>query len=304
MAMPLVRLLGKRLIPGAGRAAVPTTEALAGASTVALYFSASWCPPCKGFTPQLKEAYPGLVEKGMRTVLVSSCKDEAAFDEYYGEMPWLALPYSERTRQMALSAHFGVQSIPTLALVTIKGQLITDLARDWVVSDPKGSQFPWEEPAVLDLAAGNPGRVNKAPCVVLLCEGAQASVQQQAMEALKAAAPRAPTPPQREVELELEAPPSPNLQEEPISFGHLFGYSFFSATGGDLAAKIRELAGLPAAEPGCPPRLLLLDIPDQGGFYLGPEAPEEHWSQANTEDAIKDLLERHASGKLERMQLK
>ena len=33
---------------------------------------------------------------GVAVVFVSSDRDQAAFDEYYGEMPWLALLFSER----------------------------------------------------------------------------------------------------------------------------------------------------------------------------------------------------------------
>ena len=33
------------------------SKALNGKKTVALYFSAHWCPPCRGFTPQLAGWY-------------------------------------------------------------------------------------------------------------------------------------------------------------------------------------------------------------------------------------------------------
>ena len=39
--------------------AVKTAEALAD-KVVAIYFSAHWCPPCRGFTPKLAEIYNGL----------------------------------------------------------------------------------------------------------------------------------------------------------------------------------------------------------------------------------------------------
>ena len=32
-------------------------SSLQGKSVVGLYFSAHWCPPCKGFTPQLAKKY-------------------------------------------------------------------------------------------------------------------------------------------------------------------------------------------------------------------------------------------------------
>lgn len=44
-------------------------------------------------------------------VFVSSDRDEPSFNEYYSEMPWLALPYSERKAKGALSSMFDVSGI-------------------------------------------------------------------------------------------------------------------------------------------------------------------------------------------------
>ena len=60
---------------------------------VLLYFSAHWCPPCRGFTPVLAEFYKAAAaSKNFEVVFVSSDRDQKSFDEYYGEMPWLAVP--------------------------------------------------------------------------------------------------------------------------------------------------------------------------------------------------------------------
>ena len=51
--------------------------------------------PCRGFTPKLAEWYKANAEKlDMDIVFVSSDKDQGAFDEYYGEMTFYALPFS------------------------------------------------------------------------------------------------------------------------------------------------------------------------------------------------------------------
>ena len=34
-----------------------TSQVLAGKGNVGIYFSAHWCPPCRGFTPKLAESY-------------------------------------------------------------------------------------------------------------------------------------------------------------------------------------------------------------------------------------------------------
>ena len=55
---------------------------------VMIYFSAHWCPPCRGFTPKLCEFYTNFkkVNSDFELVFVSSDRDEAAFKEYYGEV--------------------------------------------------------------------------------------------------------------------------------------------------------------------------------------------------------------------------
>jgi len=56
----------------------------------ALYFSASWCAPCKTFTPKLIKAYEDSKAKGLDNELlfVSLDQEEEAFDEYRSKMPW------------------------------------------------------------------------------------------------------------------------------------------------------------------------------------------------------------------------
>ena len=50
------------------------------------------------FTPQLANHYKTLKEKNkaVEVIFVSSDRDEDAFNEYFAEMPWLALPFSAR----------------------------------------------------------------------------------------------------------------------------------------------------------------------------------------------------------------
>ena len=147
--MALVKLLGETLKTKDGE--VSTAEALKGKQAVALYFSAHWCPPCRGFTPKLAEAYKGLVAAGksFEIVFVSSDREESAFDEYYGEQPWLALPYAERKLKAALSKQFKVSGIPSLVILDGEtGELITKDGRDAVMEDLKGENFPWKPPTV------------------------------------------------------------------------------------------------------------------------------------------------------------
>ena len=65
---------------------MPAKEALAGKVKL-IYFSAHWCGPCRGFTPQLAKTYEALkaAGKNMELVFVSSDRGEEDFKWVGGE---------------------------------------------------------------------------------------------------------------------------------------------------------------------------------------------------------------------------
>jgi len=149
----LVELLGDKLLTGSGEAS--TTEALSGKGAIALYFSAHWCPPCRGFTPQLAAWYSSdLKAKGLEVVFVSSDRDDAAFQEYFQEMPWLALPYSDRAKKDALSKKFKVNGIPSIIILDADGKVITKDGRQALSEDPTGQEFPWKPKTLQEVLNG------------------------------------------------------------------------------------------------------------------------------------------------------
>ena len=82
---------------GAG-ASVETASALAG-KVVGLYFAADWCKPCRQFTPLLAKYYAKVKDfkrKKFEVVWLSASREEGGFNGYLKEMPWLALPFSNR----------------------------------------------------------------------------------------------------------------------------------------------------------------------------------------------------------------
>lgn len=152
MAEAFKRLLGEKL-QGQGANEVSTESICGEGKVVGLYFSAHWCPPCRGFTPKLAQFYEKYhSEKNFEVVFVSSDKNESEWQEYYKEMPWLALPYTDRTRKETLSSKFKVQGIPTLVILDGKdGKLITDKGRVMVTEDQQAKNFPWRPKGLADL---------------------------------------------------------------------------------------------------------------------------------------------------------
>merc|ERR1711967_180306 len=96
-----------------------------GKDHVMVYFSAHWCPPCRGYTPELSSAYEASAKKDKTAIVfVSSDRDQAGFDEYYGEMSFFAMPFAQRDLKGAISEKYGVRGIPTLVLLDGKGDLV------------------------------------------------------------------------------------------------------------------------------------------------------------------------------------
>jgi len=227
-----------------------------------LYFSAHWCPPCRGFTPKLSEQYKTYKSKGLEVecVFVSSDRDEKSFDEYFGEMPWLALPFADRERKGALSKCFDVSGIPSLVVLgpvdeaTGERPVINKNARGPVGGDATGADFPWAPKPLEDLATTaecNGSDINESPSLVLLMEGCDASKQTELKGAIGSVA----------AEIAAEGK---TLADGPCAI------CFFATSGDGVVGRVRELCKLEA--PSDKPTLLMLDIPDNGGFYVAAQA--------------------------------
>merc|ERR1719403_799223 len=144
-------LFGAKLQGKAGE--VSTAEALGGKNGVLVYFSAHWCPPCRGFTPKLAEFHTKhAAAKGFTTVFVSSDRDQEQFDEYFGTMPWFALPFDKRGLKGTLSKKYKVQGIPALIVLGPDGTVITKDGRGKVMEDfDECAAFPWAPKALSEV---------------------------------------------------------------------------------------------------------------------------------------------------------
>ncbi len=100
-----------------GGSAPTTLEQLRSFQVIGLYFSASWCPPCKAFTPLLAQSYRELADMKFEIIFVSNDRDAASFQEYFGIMPWIAVSFNDSDKlREDLRKTFQVTGIPTLVL--------------------------------------------------------------------------------------------------------------------------------------------------------------------------------------------
>lgn len=84
-----------------------------------LYFGANWYAPCRRFTQELVGIYEELRKNAsdFEIVYVSSDEDMEAFDGFYGQMPWLAIPFSDLETKKALNRKYDVEGVPYLVIL-------------------------------------------------------------------------------------------------------------------------------------------------------------------------------------------
>merc|ERR1719265_1756932 len=245
----------------------PEAISKASGKAIGLYFSAHWCPPCRGFTPKLVKFYKEGLGENMEIFFVSSDRDKETFDKYFAEMPWKALPFEKRQEKETLSQAFGVSGIPALVVLNNDGTLITTEGRSKVVDDPKGENLPlgWL-PQPFNDVNDDPSDLNGKTCLIAL--GGD--------EAMIAAV--------KSVAEEYFAQAGKDIDAMP--------FRFFKGPDGGVVSQVRNLTKIEESS-----KLLLLDIPDDGGFYVCQK-------DASQPEAVREFLSDYKAKKLERQQLK
>ena len=138
---------------------VAAAEALIGKKYIMLYFSAHWCPPCRSFTPILKDFYARNKERSSFEIIFVSRDNTAEelrsyFDTAHGD--WLALSYRDaQTVGEGWAKQYGIYAIPSLVVLenTEQHPIITSYGRDMVLRDPAALQFPWSNADAIMIAA-------------------------------------------------------------------------------------------------------------------------------------------------------
>lgn len=130
---PIERALAGKLVALENGVLRPrAAECLAGVKFFALYFSASWCGPCRAFTPELVDAYGKIraLYPEFEVVHVNRDRSPAAMATYLREdkMPWPALAW-EATRDAREINRYAGSGIPCLVLVDQDGKVLSDSYR-------------------------------------------------------------------------------------------------------------------------------------------------------------------------------
>ncbi|KVI04395.1 hypothetical protein Ccrd_017292 [Cynara cardunculus var. scolymus] len=119
-----------------------------------LYFGAHWCPPCRDFTTQLVEAYNDIIKNAnqeFEVIFISTDRDHKEFDLSLTKMPWLAIPFDDKSRQ-DLCRIFEIKWIPSLILLGPDGRTISTNGRA-MISLYGARGFPFTEPKILEIEA-------------------------------------------------------------------------------------------------------------------------------------------------------
>ncbi|KAI3354139.1 hypothetical protein L3Q82_018685 [Scortum barcoo] len=198
---------------------------------VGVYFSAHWCPPCRSLTRVLVETYRIVKESGQKfeIVFVSADRSEESFKQYFSEMPWLAVPYSDEARRSRLNRLYGIQGIPTLILLDAEGHVITRQGRVEVLNDPECRLFPWHPRPVLELSQCNAVHLHEGPCLVLFVDAEEEGELEPAKELIQPIAEK------------LIAKYKAKEEETPLLF--------FVAGEDDMNESLRDYTNLPEAAP-------------------------------------------------------
>uniref|UniRef100_A0A8R1HY59 protein-disulfide reductase n=1 Tax=Caenorhabditis japonica TaxID=281687 RepID=A0A8R1HY59_CAEJA len=115
---------------------------------VGLYFSASWCPPCRAFTPKLKRFFEKIRSNHpeFEVIFVSSDRSSenlvAYFKDHHGD--WTFIPYG-RGEIKPLKQKYEVNGIPTMRITRANGDVVIWDARGDITNKGEDAESLWKE---------------------------------------------------------------------------------------------------------------------------------------------------------------
>jgi len=205
-------------------------------------------------------------------------------------MPWACLPFEDRARKTALSAHFEVEGIPTLVILDEDMNVITTEAVGEVGGDEECKKFPWKAPLVSDIDTSCNGIDSKPALVVIhdLVASDEQAANEKVLTELAAA--------QAERSAALEAASAGKVKTCFDAEGEE-QFAFFTAkeTGGRLRDRVADECKVPKDVKKT--QVVLLTIHKNGGYYAFPA--ETPFNRDSAEKFLKDFQD----GKLTRLQM-
>jgi len=119
---------------------------------VGLYFSIHAHRMCREFTPKLVELYKRLKEKGenFEVVLISLNSEEKHFKESFETMPWLALPFKDKSCEK-LARYFELRTIPNLVIIGQDGKTLNPNVAE-LIEDHGIEAYPFTPEKLEELA--------------------------------------------------------------------------------------------------------------------------------------------------------
>lgn len=126
----LIEAVGPAVVDSSGQ--MHRTNGMADKQYMLLYFSAEWCPPCRGFTPELvKYVRKNRSGDNFDLLFVSSDRSERDQLNYMRsyKMSWAAVPH-DRINPSGLKQKYGGSGIPNLVVVDPDGNKVLSSYND------------------------------------------------------------------------------------------------------------------------------------------------------------------------------
>ena len=138
---------------------------------VGLYFSLNSFGSCRKFTSKLVEVYEKLKERGegFEVVLVSLDDEESSFQLGFAGMPWLALPFKDKSCER-LIRYFELDTIPTLVVIGADGKTLISNAAE-LMEENGVEAYPFSPEKLEELAEKKKARMEAQTLESLLVSG-------------------------------------------------------------------------------------------------------------------------------------